>query len=94
MTPIRHRRDELPALVEAALTSLFPGNPPRAHRETIAVLRAQDYPGNLDELLGILQTAGRRSEGRLIRPEHLPEAAIRQAYRRRRARQPGAVRQK
>lgn len=81
LKPLRQRREELPAIVEAALARLHPGNPRRVTRDVIGILQGHDYPGNLDELLGILESAARRSEGAVLQPEHLPDTVVARAGR-------------
>jgi len=82
LAPLRHRLDELPELVAAFLDSLFPGAAPGVRDDAVAVLRGYDFPGNLDELRGILEVAGQRAGAGPIGPGHLPEWILERAARR------------
>ncbi len=61
--PLRARRDDIPLLVDHALTRISP----RVHRplsvdaEALAILRSYDWPGNLSELSNVLERAAVRA---------------------------------
>jgi two-component system response regulator PilR (NtrC family) len=72
--PLRQRKDDIPILVEYFLRTLKdPGRElPMIHPDTLAALRAYDYPGNIRELQNIVERALILG-GNAILPEHLPE---------------------
>lgn len=63
LPPLRERREDIPALValfleEASRRSSGPGRaPPMVPPETMAALRAHDWPGNIRELRNVLERA-------------------------------------
>lgn len=72
--PLRQRKDDIPILVEYFLRTLkAPGRElPMIHPDTLAALRAYDYPGNIRELQNIVERALILG-GNAILIEHLPE---------------------
>jgi transcriptional regulator of acetoin/glycerol metabolism len=72
--PLRTRTDEIPALVERLLAELGAADSVRFTAETLDLLAAHRWPGNLRELAGVVaETAARRSAGDLT-VRDLPEA--------------------
>lgn len=73
--PLRERREDIPALVMVLL------NRTRLHSEhrvsdispeAMAVLKNQDWPGNIRQLANTIECAAMLCRGELIGPEHLP----------------------
>ncbi len=74
LPPLRTRTDEIPALVESLLAGLGAADSVRFTAETLDLLAAHRWPGNLRELAGVVaETAARRSAGDLT-VRDLPEA--------------------
>jgi transcriptional regulator with PAS, ATPase and Fis domain len=76
--PLRHRREDIPALVEAILRSRK-----RLTRAALARLQAYNFPGNVRELENIVESAVYSTAGPTIDAHHLSLAAdppIRAAY--------------
>jgi two-component system response regulator PilR (NtrC family) len=63
--PLRERREDLPALVEAALARRG-GEPPRLADDALAALHDYPFPGNVRELESLLERAVALAEGPLI----------------------------
>ena len=81
--PLRERLTDIPLLVAHILAEearrsdrrLDPARPPRqvaVARETLALLLAHRWPGNIRELQNVLRFALIKCKGNLLRPEHLP----------------------
>jgi PAS domain S-box-containing protein len=81
--PLRDRLTDIPLLAAHILEEearrsdrrLDPARPPRTvtlARETLALLIAHRWPGNIRELQNVLRFALIKCKGTLIRPEHLP----------------------
>lgn len=70
LPPLRERRDDIPLLAEAFLTSFSPLKrlSPAARR----VLCCWDYPGNVRELRNVMERAALLSDGELVDEHHLP----------------------
>jgi transcriptional regulator with PAS, ATPase and Fis domain len=68
LPPLRHRRQDIPALAEALLERLTPagGKRYRLSHEALAKLKSHDYPGNIRELRNVLQKAAALSSNGLI----------------------------
>jgi len=73
--PLRDRIDDLPGLAHRLLRSLSSAkHQPKLHADTLVVLRRYSFPGNVRELINILEHAVAFSQGdATIRPEHLPQ---------------------
>lgn len=75
--PLRERLEDLPLLVEGLLRELSPERSRRLTHEAREALGRYDFPGNLQELQGILQRALLLADGEVLRPEHLfPEGGV------------------
>jgi len=72
--PLRRRRDEIPRLCTAILAELCdPGEqPPRLTPRALAALTANDWPGNVRQLVQVLATARVHAAGPVIDLPHLP----------------------
>ena len=78
--PLRERKDgdDIPALAAMFLQRHGQGRQVRFSSEAIALLRHYDYPGNVRELINILQRATLLSDSEVLEPHHLPDE-VRQA---------------
>jgi DNA-binding NtrC family response regulator len=68
--PLRERRDDLPALIRLHLADICAGlnlPPKRASRQAVALLSALPWPGNLQELDGLLRVLVLKASDRVIR---------------------------
>ncbi|WP_329568048.1 sigma-54-dependent Fis family transcriptional regulator [Streptomyces sp. NBC_01361] len=73
LAPLRARREELPALVNAVVRRLCPQGRPRFTPRTLEALAAQAWPGNLHELEAVLRhVLDHRTTGD-VTPQDLPE---------------------
>jgi DNA-binding NtrC family response regulator len=70
--PLRERFEDLPLLVEALRQRLSCGDGCRLDDGTMQALVGHSFPGNVRELLNILQRACLLSGGDTIEPRHLP----------------------
>ncbi len=81
--PLRERLADIPLLVQHILDEEArrsdrrhdPARPPRkvtVSRETLALLLAHHWPGNIRELQNVLRFALIKCKGNVLRPEHLP----------------------
>ncbi len=60
LPPLRERREDIPALVEALLASMResdPSTPARVSPRAVDALKAHDWPGNVRELRNVLERA-------------------------------------
>jgi transcriptional regulator with PAS, ATPase and Fis domain len=76
LPPLRARREDIPLLVEhfiARFNRLREREIAGVASETLGILLAHDYPGNIRELENIIEYAFILCTGGLISPEHLPE---------------------
>ncbi|HYD76877.1 sigma-54 interaction domain-containing protein [Ramlibacter sp.] len=74
--PLRERRSDVPALVEALGEDMALRNgmaPPELSAEAMALLAAQSWPGNIRELRNVLEQAAMRSESQRIEAAHLEQ---------------------
>jgi len=77
LPPLRRRKEDIPALVERFIQrlNLREGRTMRgAAPQTMALLMAHDYPGNIRELENIIEYAFILCPADFIEPRHLPEA--------------------
>lgn len=74
LPPLRHRRDDIPALVEHFLSKKILGRHVSSiSPEALALLKRYPFPGNMRELKNILERAALLARGNVIKPEHLPD---------------------
>jgi len=74
--PLRERREDIIPLAEHCLKNLqkeMRSSVRTFSPEAWAMLQAYDYPGNVRELINILQRAVLLCDGEVIGPQHLPE---------------------
>jgi two-component system, NtrC family, response regulator HydG len=79
LPPLRRRRDDVPLLVASLLERVAGGEDWQVHPEAMALLEAYDYPGNVRELLNVLERACLLADAGTILPRHLPDAVRRAA---------------
>jgi two-component system, NtrC family, response regulator HydG len=68
---LRHRREDLPLLVEALLSRLRSARGKRLAPAALAVLGEMDFPGNIRELRNVLERASLLAAGDVIGPAEL-----------------------
>jgi transcriptional regulator with GAF, ATPase, and Fis domain len=94
LPPLRERREDVPrlALHFAALSSRAVGRPVDGFTpEARACLLRYDWPGNVRELANAVERAVVLGDGKLIRPEDLPESLLETGATERGGRGPGPV---
>jgi PAS domain S-box-containing protein len=81
--PLRERPEDIPALAEFFVSkfSQATGRHRRLSIQTIDVLTAYGFPGNVRELVNMCEWAVVMSPGEVIRPEDLPQAVKASAVR-------------
>jgi transcriptional regulator with PAS, ATPase and Fis domain len=72
LPPLRERPEDLAPLAEALLRRLGCGERCHLHAETLEALGHYGFPGNVRELLNILERSCLLADDGTIRPEHLP----------------------
>ena len=70
--PLRERCGDIPLLVEAMLRRIGPNRLLRTSPEALERLERHPFPGNVRELLNVLQRGALVADGDVIGPEHLP----------------------
>jgi DNA-binding NtrC family response regulator len=73
LPPLRERREDVPLLIESALRRLGAGDLSRFHPDTLAVLGAYAFPGNVRELQNLVGRACLLAGDGAVLPEHLPD---------------------
>lgn len=76
LPPLRERREDLPLLVEKIIRRFnneYGKEIGGVSREVMAILKAHDFPGNIRELINILEHAHVLCAMPVIEPHHLPE---------------------
>jgi DNA-binding NtrC family response regulator len=76
LPPLRHRRDDIPALAENYVSYLAPRigvEPRRVSPEAIDALRNYAWPGNVRELANVIERALILCDDESIRLDHLPD---------------------
>jgi len=68
---LRERRDDIPLLTDTLLARLAPGRHYRLEPEALSYLQTQSFPGNVRELLNILERAMLLADDELISLEHI-----------------------
>ncbi|MBI4615353.1 MAG: sigma-54-dependent Fis family transcriptional regulator [Planctomycetes bacterium] len=73
--PLHARREDIPILVDCFLDRIGRalGHPLFLAPSALALLQAYDFPGNVRELLHMLEQAATLARGSVILPEHLPD---------------------
>ena len=74
ISPLRERREDIPLLVDHFLqqySSEMGRESPGMSREALGMLEGHRFPGNVRELKNLVEFALIKSQGGLIRPEHL-----------------------
>ena len=75
--PLRQRKGDIPLLVDSALARLAPRvgatRPLSCSPLAMRVLRHYDWPGNVRQLFGALESAAIDASGERIEAQHLPE---------------------
>lgn len=72
LPPLRERPGDLPVLVDHLLERLGYGTRFRLAPETVSTLERYPFPGNVRELLNVLERACLLADGDRILPRHLP----------------------
>ena len=76
MPPLRERREDIPILVEHFLQRRFAAQSdkpvPAIAEETQAALMRFDWPGNVRQLLNVIQNMMVVAEGKRLEPHHIP----------------------
>ncbi len=74
LPPLRHRRDDVPLLVDHFLKRLAQNRPMKTlGKETMELLMKYDWPGNVRELENVMERAVILNEGEALGPEDLPD---------------------
>jgi DNA-binding NtrC family response regulator len=74
LPPLRHRRDDIPVLVDHFLRKLAPNAGTKAiAKEAVDVLMKYDWPGNVRELENVIERSVILDEGGTIEVADLPE---------------------
>jgi DNA-binding NtrC family response regulator len=73
LPPLRERREDIPLLVDTGLQRLGEQGAHRFSREAMAALADYDFPGNVRELLNIVERGCILADGGTIRPEHVSQ---------------------
>jgi transcriptional regulator with PAS, ATPase and Fis domain len=74
LPPLRHRRDDIPLLVEHFLKRHEQnGVPKTVNKEAIELLMKYDWPGNVRELENVMERALVLDESGMVEPEDLPD---------------------
>ena len=75
LPPLRQRKTDIPLLVEHFLRKYGqPGRPGQVAEETLRLLVAYDWPGNVRQLESVIERALLLSESSEVQPEDLPAA--------------------
>ena len=75
LPPLRERREDITPLIENYLRkhkAEMGSSVKTVSPEALALLQAHDYPGNVRELINVLQRAVLMCDGETIKPRHLP----------------------
>jgi PAS domain S-box-containing protein len=80
--PLSERAQDIPVVVDRALERLSRRGDRRVNQvapESLRILQAHDYPGNVRELENVVEHAFVVGQGPLLKPEHLPSYILRAA---------------
>ena len=73
LPPLRDRREDIPMLADHFLQAYCEADTPcHINEEAVCLLLEYDYPGNIRELISIVQSAANLAQGREIVPDFLP----------------------
>ncbi len=73
--PLRERREDIPALAYHFMrnaSASLESDVKRIAAETMAILVAHEWPGNVRQLSNVIETAVILSTGNVLKPDHLP----------------------
>jgi transcriptional regulator with PAS, ATPase and Fis domain len=74
LPPLRHRKDDIPELVEHFLSRKVMGKHSAGiSPSALEALKRYNFPGNMRELKNLLERGALLARGGLIQPEHLPD---------------------
>ena len=74
LPPLRDRREDIPLLADHFLKAYCEADMPcRIHEEAMCLLLDYSYPGNIRELMSIIQSAANLAQGQEIVPDYLPQ---------------------
>ncbi len=74
LPPLRERRTDIPLLIHRFLDEFcLPGKNPGIDDEVLSIFMRYNFPGNIRELKGIVQSGMNLSRGKKITIAHLPE---------------------
>jgi transcriptional regulator with PAS, ATPase and Fis domain len=76
LPPLRDHLEDLPALVDHLMKRLESGRRLRVHPDTLKALRRYSFPGNVRELLNIIERACLLADGEILLPRHLPSDCL------------------
>lgn len=76
LPPLRHRRDDIPLLVDHFLRRFATGEPKRVTREALEALSRYDWPGNVRELENVIERAVILNEAGSIQVTDLPDKIV------------------
>ena len=76
LPPLRDHLEDLPALVQHLMKRLERGRRLRVHPDTLKALRRYAFPGNVRELLNIIERACLLADGEILLPRHLPPECL------------------
>ncbi len=79
LPPLRERIADLPVLIDHLRGRIGCGDRCTIHPDTMALLQTHDFPGNVRELLNILERADLLADGDTIQPRHLPPELMRRS---------------
>jgi DNA-binding NtrC family response regulator len=75
LPPLRHRKEDLPLLIQAFLAELNPRNGKAvsaADADAMRIFEQYGWPGNVRELRNVIERAVILASGEFIEPKHLP----------------------
>jgi transcriptional regulator with GAF, ATPase, and Fis domain len=75
LPPLRERREDVPLLVHRLLAKVRERSGRRVtgvSEEVLQLLEQQDWPGNVRQLEGVIESAAISCEGEISQPRHLP----------------------
>lgn len=82
LPPLRHRREDIPLLVEHFLRRFCPGKEKGVERDCMDVLSKYDWPGNVRELENVMERAVILNDGGPIQIRDLPDNVVQGQSRR------------